>query len=83
MRFAIITFSNKLPVLIPPEIFIGDIPFKDISCWSLLRNNVVKFANRPAKTQPQSDIDQGFDDKLGKLVEDHPTGGSNWISCII
>ena len=31
---------------------------------------MVKFANRPAKPQPQSDIGHGFDDNLWKLVEE-------------
>jgi hypothetical protein len=60
----------KLPILAQPQIFSGDPPFKDISSWPLLRSNVVKSANRPAKPQSQADIDRGLDDKLWSLIED-------------
>ena len=30
---------------------------------------MVEFANRPAKPEPRADIDNGFDDKLWKLIE--------------
>src|SRR6266446_4531283 len=70
MRFAIITCSTKLSILPPPQIFSGDIPFNDISGWSSLRSNVVKYAKRPAKPQPQDDIGREFDDKLWSLIEE-------------
>jgi hypothetical protein len=70
MRFAILLSPPKLSILAPPQIFSGNIPFKDISCWSLLRSNVVEYANRPAKPQPQADIDREFDDKLWSLIEE-------------
>jgi hypothetical protein len=70
MRFAIITCSTKLSILAPPQIFSGDIPFKDISGWLSLRSNVVNYAKRPAKPQPQDDIGREFDDKLWSLIEE-------------
>ena len=57
-------------MLVPSQIFSGDPPFKDISCWSLLRSNVVESANRPAKPQSQADIDRGLDNKLWSLIGD-------------
>ena len=65
-----ITCSTKLSILTPPQIFSGDIPFKDISRWSLLRSNVVKYAKRPARPQPEDDIGHEFDDKLWSLIEE-------------
>ena len=70
MRFETISCSTKLSILTPPQIFSGDIPFKDVSCWSSLRRNVVKNAMRPAKPQPQGDIGREFDDKLWSLIEE-------------
>ena len=70
MRFTIITFFTKLSILIPPQIFSGEIPFQDISCWSSLRSDVVKYGKRPAKPQPQDDIDRELDDKLWSLIEE-------------
>ena len=67
MRFAIITFSTKLCILRPPRYSPG-IPFKDVSGWQSLRNNVVRYAKRPAK--PQDDIGHEFDDKLWSLIEE-------------
>ena len=70
MRFVIITCFTKLSILAPPQIFSGEIPFEDISCWSSLRSHVVKHAKRPAKPQPQVDIGREFDDKLWSLIEE-------------
>ena len=72
MRFAIIpvTCSTKLPILTTPQIFSGDIPFKDISGWLSLRSNVVKYAKRPVRPQLQLDIGREFDDKLWNLIEE-------------
>ena len=70
MRFVINSCSTKLSVLTPAQIFSGDIPFQDISCWSSLRRNVVKDAMRPAKPQLQGDIGREFDDKLWSLIEE-------------
>ena len=70
MRFVIITCPAKLSILAPPQIFSGEVPFKDISCWSSLRSEVVKHAKRPAKPQSQVDIGREFDDKLWSLIEE-------------
>ena len=69
MRFAIITFSAKPSILSPLQIFSGEIPFQDISCWSSLRSDVVKYGKRPAKPEPQDDIGRELDDKLWSLIE--------------
>ena len=70
MRFAIIIFFTKLSILTAPQIFSGDIPFQDISCWSSLRSNVVKYGKRPAKPQPQDDVGRELDDNLWSLIEE-------------
>ena len=70
MKFAIIACSTKLSILTPPQIFSGDIPFAEISCWSSLRSHVVKYAKRPPKPQLPDDIGREFDDKLWSLIEE-------------
>ena len=60
----------KLTILAPPQIFSGDIPFQDISRWSSLRSDVVKYGKRPARPQLQDDIGREFDDKLWSLIEE-------------
>ena len=70
MRFALLTFSTKLSILTPAQIFSGDIPFQDISCWSSLRSDVVKYGKRPAKPEPHDDIGRELDDKLWSLIEE-------------
>ena len=70
MRFAIISCPTKLSKLTPPQIFSGDIPFKDTSYLPLLRRNVVKCAKRTPKPQPQDDIGREFDDDIWSLIEE-------------
>ena len=61
---------HKLSVTCTPQIFSGEMPFQDISCWSSLRSHVVNYAKRPAKPQPQDDTGHEFDDKLWSLIEE-------------